>query len=52
MMENKWLAKITRAEFGKGGYQDAMVGFSFSFEGAYGVGDFWGVLVRGNRPYC
>lgn len=42
MME-KMLGKIDHVRFGMGGYQDAMIGvtFSFSMQGS-GVGDFWG----------
>jgi len=35
--------KISRAEFGYGGYQDAMVGVDFTFSSpGCGCGDFWG----------
>jgi hypothetical protein len=37
------LGKISRASFGRGGYQEAMIGISFSLEGdGWGVCDFWG----------
>jgi hypothetical protein len=43
MTERKELGRISRAEFGLGGYQDAMIGVSFTLEGkGWGVGDFWG----------
>jgi hypothetical protein len=39
----KLLGKITVAEFGRGGYDDAMTGFSFILEGeGFATGDFWG----------
>ncbi len=40
---NKKLARIEKASFGHGGYQDAEIGISFTFgsEG-WGIGDFWG----------
>ncbi len=43
MSESTKLMRITRAEFGEGGYQDACIGFSLTFEteGA-GVSDFKG----------
>lgn len=42
MLEKK-LGKISHAEFGQGGYQDAMLGFSVTFSGeGWGVSDFWG----------
>lgn len=42
-MTGKQLGKIQKCEFGKGGYQDAMVGISFTLGGeGWGVGDFWG----------
>lgn len=33
MMNDKWLGRIVRAEFGFGGYDDAMMGLSLTFEG-------------------
>lgn len=41
----KELGKISSVSFGHGGYQDAMIGISFSFAGnsGWGVSDFWGV---------
>lgn len=37
------LGKIQNVSFGRGGYQDAMMGISFTLEGdGWGVGDFWG----------
>lgn len=42
MIEKK-LGKIQRCSFGSGGYQDAMIGISFTLGGdSWGVGDFWG----------
>lgn len=45
-MERKDLGRIERAEFGWGGYQDAMLGLSLTFAGkAWGVSHFdgtWG----------
>ena len=41
-METK-LGKIQSVEFGFGGYQDAMIGISFTLSGDWGgVNDFWG----------
>jgi len=43
MSENIWLGRITKAEFGFGGYQEAMFGLSVTLEGkGSGVGDFKG----------
>ena len=43
MSVTKELGKIQSVEFGMGGYQDAMIGISFSLGGAgWGVSDFWG----------
>ena len=44
-MITKKIGKIQKAECGHGGYQDAMIGFSFdlgSDKDGWGVGDFWG----------
>lgn len=42
MIEKK-LGRISRAQFGYGGYDDAMFGASFTFDmKGTGVGDFWG----------
>lgn len=43
MSVEKVLGKIDHVRFGFGGYQDAMIGvtFSFSMNGS-GIGDFWG----------
>lgn len=39
----KQLGKITRAEFGFGGYQEVQLGFSFSLgSDGWVTGDFWG----------
>lgn len=41
-MEPK-LGKIQNAYFGMGGYQEGMIGISFTLgDGSWGVGDFWG----------
>lgn len=37
------LGKITKIKFGYGGYQDAMIGVSFTLgNDGWGVNDFWG----------
>jgi len=42
-MTGKELGRISSARFGHGGYQDAQIGLSFSFEGeSWGVQDFKG----------
>lgn len=42
-MERKELGKIENVRFGLGGYQDAMIGITFTFEGkSWGVSDFKG----------
>ena len=44
-MIRKEIGKIQNVSFGHGGYQDAMIGISFTLgseKGAWGVGDFWG----------
>lgn len=39
----KEIGKIESIRFGKGGYQDAMVGVTFNLTGpSWGVSDFWG----------
>jgi hypothetical protein len=47
MGERKELGSIKKADFGWGGYQDAMLGFSFELGGqSWGVSDFkgaWGI---------
>lgn len=44
-MTEKFLGKITRAEFGFGGYQDGELGLSLTFEGSgYGVRTFIGAI--------
>lgn len=42
MSEQKYLGKIEKVKFGRGGYDDAMLGLSlsFSFGEAYGITDF------------
>lgn len=40
--EHKWLGKISHVNVGFGGYQGSQFGISFTLEGEYGVGDFWG----------
>ena len=43
MSERTELGQIGRCEFGLGGYQEAMIGISFTLSGkGWGVGDFWG----------
>ena len=42
-MTKKELGKIRSVKFGSGGYQNAMIGFSFDLGGNnWGVSDFWG----------
>lgn len=42
--EEKWLGKIIKAEFGFGGYDDAMIGLTLQFQGqVYTTQDFKGV---------
>lgn len=42
-MSGEKLGKIQDVRFGFGGYQDAMIGISFTLGGdGWGVGDFWG----------
>jgi hypothetical protein len=44
-MERKSIGKIQSATFGMGGYQDAMIGVSWTLgsdKECWGVGDFWG----------
>ena len=42
-MDGEQLAHIASVRLGRGGYQDAMFGVSFTFRsGGMGVGDFWG----------
>jgi hypothetical protein len=42
-VSRKQLARITRCTVGFGGYQDAMIGVAFTFEGErWGIADFWG----------
>ena len=39
----KELGKIKKATFGRGGYQESMIGVAFALGGeSWGVGDFWG----------
>jgi len=39
----KEIGKIQKIKFGYGGYQDAMIGVSFTLGGeSWGVSDFWG----------
>ncbi len=45
------LGKITHVSFGMGGYQDAMIGISFTLGGdGWGVGDFWGDWANERSP--
>jgi hypothetical protein len=51
----KELGKIGKVYFGHGGYQEAMIGISFTLElngGASGVGDFWGDWNFKRDPGC
>lgn len=44
-MEENRIGKIRKIKFGRGGYQDAMIGVTFdlgSDKESWGVGDFWG----------
>ncbi len=44
-MSNKEIGKITSVSFGKGGYQDAMLGISIglgSDKACWGTSDYWG----------
>lgn len=44
-MTRKEIGKIQSVSFGHGGYQDAMIGISFTLgsdKAGWGVGDFWG----------
>lgn len=45
--EEKWLAKISGARFGYGGYDDAMFGVWFTFDGKYGNSDGKGAWGHG-----
>jgi hypothetical protein len=52
-MIRKELGKISRASWGRGGYQDAQVGVSFSLEGkGWGVCDFWGHWGTKHSDHC
>lgn len=43
MTTRKEIGKIDSVRFGFGGYDDAMIGISFTLSGrAWGCGDFWG----------
>jgi hypothetical protein len=44
MSVKKSLGKITKVTFGKGGYDDAMIGFGFHFDSSEGwsICDWWG----------
>ncbi len=47
----KRLGKILNARFGLGGYQDAMIGISFTLGGdSWGVADFWGTWAMKPDP--
>lgn len=49
----KVLGKIIDAKFGKGGYQEAMIGLSVTLEGDGGCcGDFWGQWATKRQEYC
>jgi hypothetical protein len=49
----KYLGKIEKVKFGLGGYQEAMLGISFSFQYAGGLGssDFKGAWDPENIEY-
>ena len=50
-MSEKRLGKITAAEFGFGGYDDAMIGLSISLGGSgWGTGDFKGMWAHKEVP--
>lgn len=51
MNERSELGKIKKCELGAGGYDDAMIGFSFELGGSgWGVGDFWGAWSSDPSP--
>lgn len=53
MTDRKELMKITKAEFGFGGYQEAMIGLSLTFETkGSGVGDFKGAWSIERSPHA
>lgn len=53
MTERKEIGKIQKATFGMGGYQDAMIGISFSLgSNGWGVGDFWGAWAVERSEHC
>ena len=53
MQIEKKLGKIRAVSFGAGGYQDAMIGISFTLGGeSWGVCDFWGEWSMERDEYC
>jgi len=52
-MDGKFLGKITNCKFGLGGYQDAMLGISFTFQfDGSGIADFWGCWGDTRSEHC
>jgi len=52
-VEEKKIGKITSISFGKGGYDDVMIGVSFTFAGpGWGVQDFWGTWSMAWTARC
>lgn len=53
MTQEKQLARISKASFGFGGYDDAMIGLSVSLDGkSWGVGDFQGDWAIDRSDHC
>lgn len=53
--DRKEIGKIKSIHFGHGGYQDAMIGVSFTLgsdKGSWGVCDFWGSWAIERSDYC
>jgi hypothetical protein len=49
----KEIGKIQEVWFGKGGYQDACIGITFTLGGdGWGVGDFWGTWAMKRSSGC
>ncbi len=50
---HKQIGKISHVSFGMGGYQEAMLGFSFTLQGeGWGCGDFWGFWGTKWSEHC
>lgn len=50
-MTETQIGKIRDIKFGRGGYQDAMIGFTFHLGGkGWGIGDFWGTWAMERSP--